>query len=134
MAPNLRKSLCAGVLACALGTAHAQAAPSLEDAFWACDYVATTRGTAAAPAETCAAVYDELKAVKFDGDFDELLAWWQDGKPAAHERIAAMLDTLAEPVAATPPEVMPERVGRVALLIRATRAYLAQIAAVLRED
>src|SRR4051812_48731770 len=36
----------------------------LESAFWACDYLATTRGVDATPVATCGAVYDELKALK----------------------------------------------------------------------
>lgn len=61
---------------------------NLEDAFWACDYVATTRGTSATPTEFCAAIYDELKAKKFAGDFDKLLAWWQVNKDVAHQKLA----------------------------------------------
>ena len=61
---------------------------NLEDAFWACDYVATTRGTSATPTEFCAAIYDEVKARKFDGDFEKLLAWWQANKGVAHQELA----------------------------------------------
>jgi hypothetical protein len=64
---------------------------NLEDAFWACDYVATTRGTSATPTEFCAAIYDEIKAIKFDGDFDMLLAWWQANKGVAHPKLAGAL-------------------------------------------
>ena len=60
----------------------------LEAAFWMCDYLATTRGVDATPIAICSAVYDELKATKFAGDFNELLAWWKENKPAEHERIA----------------------------------------------
>ena len=56
--------------------------------FWACDYIATTRGVDAAPVALCSEVYDELKTVRFGGDFSELLAWWKENKPAQHERIA----------------------------------------------
>jgi hypothetical protein len=69
-------------------TAAANTFSELESAFWACDYVATTRGVDATPVGICNAVYDELKALKFDGDFDELLAWWKENKPAEHERLA----------------------------------------------
>lgn len=132
MAPNLRKSLCTLALACALGAAHAQPTPSLEDAFWACDYIATTRGTGAAP-ESCEEIYAELKTVKFDGDFDELLAWWQANKAAAHERIAGMVVAM-QPAAPQAGAAAPERVTRSARLLAATRAYLAEIAAALRSD
>ena len=63
-------------------------ATNLEEAFWVCDYLATTRGTSATSTETCAAIYDELKARKFDGDFDKLLAWWQANKGVAHQKLA----------------------------------------------
>lgn len=60
----------------------------LETAFWACDYVATTRGVDATPAAICGAVYDELKTLKFGGDFGGLLAWWKQNKLAEHSRLA----------------------------------------------
>ena len=60
----------------------------LESAFWACDYVASTRGVDATPVATCGAVYEELKKVKFGGDFLELLAWWKLNKHVEHERMA----------------------------------------------
>ena len=60
----------------------------LERAFWMCDYTATVRGVYAAPVETCAAITDELKQHKFNGSFEELLAWWQFNKPAEHDKLA----------------------------------------------
>ena len=60
----------------------------LEEVFWVCDYVATTRGVGAAPAALCEAVYDEIKATKFGGDFGLLLTWWQQNKPAEHDKLA----------------------------------------------
>ena len=68
--------------------AGANTVSELESAFWACDYVATTRGVDATPAAICQAVYDEIKTLKFRGDFDELLAWWKQNKPAEHARLA----------------------------------------------
>jgi len=71
----------------------------LELAFWACDYIATTRGVEATPVAICSAVYDELKAVKFAGDFSELLDWWKLNKAVEHQKIASEeLDTAAERV------------------------------------
>ena len=61
----------------------------LETAFWACDYVATVQGVEATPIAICSAVYDELKAVKFAGDFGELLHWWKANKAAEHRRMAS---------------------------------------------
>ena len=67
----------------------AMSVEDLETAFWGCDYVATTRGVEATPIAICSAVYDELKAVKFAGDFGELLGWWKENKVAEHQRIAS---------------------------------------------
>ena len=61
----------------------------LEMAFWLCDYIATTRGVEATPIATCSAVYDELKTVKFSGDFGELLDWWKENKLSEHRKIAS---------------------------------------------
>lgn len=62
---------------------HAQ----LEDIFWQCDYVATTRGMDATPAAACMAATRELRRVKFDGSFHRMLEWWREHKPAEHGRI-----------------------------------------------
>jgi hypothetical protein len=67
-------------------------AADLEEAFWKCDYTATTVGMGATPVDLCSAVYDELKARKFDGDFERLLDWWRQSKPAEHARQAAGTD------------------------------------------
>lgn len=72
---------------------HASLA-DLEDAFWVCDYVATTYGVADGDMAGCAAIYDAFKARKFGGDFDKLLLWWQRNKAARHARLGA-LDSLA---------------------------------------
>jgi hypothetical protein len=61
----------------------------LEGAFWACDYIATTRGTANVDITACTAVYDAMKERKFGGDFDKLLAWWQQNKVVRHDALAA---------------------------------------------
>jgi hypothetical protein len=61
----------------------------LEKAFWACDYTATTRGVYAAPIELCSAVTDELKEQRFNGDFGQMLEWWQQNKPAEHAKLAS---------------------------------------------
>jgi hypothetical protein len=99
-------SIAAGLAACALvlGAANAYCdtgqgpflearivalgAADLEKAFWICDHAATTDGVDATPVDICGAVYDELKARKFEGDFERLLAWWRQNKPAEHGRLA----------------------------------------------
>jgi hypothetical protein len=59
----------------------------LENAFWTCEYAATTRGNA--NIENCAAIYAALKTRKFDGDFDGLLQWWQQNREAVYRRLSA---------------------------------------------
>lgn len=59
---------------------------ALEDAFWYCDYVATTRGVLAAPIAACQLATNELKARKFGGRSSALEAWWRENKAVEHER------------------------------------------------
>ena len=65
----------------------------LEEAFWRCDYQASTRGTGGSPIELCAAIYDALKQRKFGGSFESLLVWWQDNKAVRHAALAALDET-----------------------------------------
>ena len=53
-------------------SAPAVALAELEDIFWHCDYVATTRGMDATPVRECAAATRELRRLKFDGSFYRL--------------------------------------------------------------
>ena len=64
----------------------------LERSFWVCDYVATARGVTEDLIVHCAAIYDELKDRKFDGDFDRLRDWWQQHKAARHATLSAELE------------------------------------------
>ena len=129
-----KRLLAGAVLACCLGTAHAST-PSMEDAFWACDYIATTRGTASAPTETCMAVYEQFKAAKFGGDFEALVAWWQANKEDAHARTAELVAAApVAPVTNPPAEAVQEKPSRVARLMAVTRSYLGQLASVFRDD
>ena len=59
---------------------------ALENAFWYCDYVATTRGVLAAPIAACQFATNELKARKFGGRSSELEAWWRENKAVEHDR------------------------------------------------
>ncbi|MBI2962042.1 MAG: hypothetical protein HYY28_17190 [Betaproteobacteria bacterium] len=68
----------------------------LEEAFWVCDYTATTRGPAGNDITVCNAVYDAIKERKFDGDFDKLLDWWRQNKVTRHDALAAA-DAMREP-------------------------------------
>ena len=58
----------------------------LENAFWVCDYLATTRG--GGDVSACTTVYEALKERKFAGDFDRLVAWWRQNKVAQHHNVA----------------------------------------------
>ena len=60
---------------------------ALEQAFWHCDYVATTQGVLAAPMAACRFATDELKARRFGGSFRALTQWWQENKAAEHQRL-----------------------------------------------
>ena len=56
----------------------------LEDIFWNCDYVATTRGVDATPVRECTLATRELRRIKFDNSFYRMLEWWRENKPAEH--------------------------------------------------
>ena len=62
----------------------------IEDAFWVCDYLGTTRGTEAVDVRRCITVSDALRELRFGNDLDRLVAWWREHKPAQHARLAAI--------------------------------------------
>ena len=62
----------------------------IEEAFWVCDYLGTTRGTEAVDVGRCMAVSDALRELRFGDDLDRLVAWWREHKPAQHARLAAL--------------------------------------------
>ena len=128
-----KRLLAAAALAAGIGAAHASTPPSLEDAFWACDYIATTRGTAEAPA-TCVDAYEEFKLAKFDGDFAALVAWWQENKADAHARMADLVAQAPEAPIVDAPAQAALKPSRIARLMAATRAYFEEIAAAMRND
>ena len=59
----------------------------LEKVFWTCDYLGTKQGVDMNTAATCGAATDELKRIKFGGDFERLVAWWQLNKAAEHKAV-----------------------------------------------
>ena len=59
---------------------------TLEDIFWTCDYLATTRGVDSTPMRECAHATRELRRAKFDNSFNRMLDWWREHKPAEHDR------------------------------------------------
>lgn len=61
----------------------------LENTFWTCDWSSTLIRLSATQIASCAAATEELKARKFGGEFEKLLAWWQRNKAAAHESLNA---------------------------------------------
>lgn len=62
-------------------------AVDLERAFWVCDHAASTRGVDGATGIACGIVTENLKATKFKGDFDAMLAWWRQHKVAEHQAL-----------------------------------------------
>jgi hypothetical protein len=81
---------------------------TLEDAFWRCDYVATTHGVGATPVASCGAVFEAFKNVRFDGDFERLLDWWRQNRQREHGRLAATTGQPAVEQVNTDP-ILPQR-------------------------
>jgi hypothetical protein len=77
----------AGAPAATQELAAAGAPVDLERAFWLCDYAGTNGSVDSGTALACSAVTEELKNSKFNGDFDALVAWWRENKPAEHGAI-----------------------------------------------
>ena len=69
----------------ARNTALSSDTTDLEHSFWVCDYAGTNGVVDPNQAAVCIAVTAELKQVKFDGDFDHLVAWWRAHKLARHQ-------------------------------------------------
>jgi len=61
----------------------------LEDTFWICDWSSTLSRLGATQIASCASAAEELKARKFGGEFEKLIAWWQKNKAAVHRRLNA---------------------------------------------
>lgn len=68
------------------------AAPSLERAFWICDHGAARETVDSQTAIACSEITEALKLAKFNGDYEAMLAWWQQNKAAEH----AALEPAAE--------------------------------------
>lgn len=64
-----------------------RSADDIEKAFWICDYVASTRGMQFVSLDLCAAITDLIKTEKFGGDYEEMVEWWREQKPAEHRRL-----------------------------------------------
>lgn len=62
----------------------------LERAFWACDYVATTKGVSATPIAACKFATETLKKQKFGGDFEAFLSWWRENKLSEHLKMGRL--------------------------------------------
>ena len=75
--------------------ASAASPADLERAFWLCDYAGTNGGVDSGAAATCSAVTEELKIRNFNGDFDAMVAWWRQHKPAKHQALKAVSRTSA---------------------------------------
>lgn len=62
----------------------------LEEALWRCDHAAARYGNYFGADSACTEVAAALKAQKFGGDFEALLAWWQQQRNeeyAARDRL-----------------------------------------------
>jgi hypothetical protein len=64
-----------------------RSAEAIEKAFWVCDYVASTRGMQFVSLDLCEAITDLIKTEKFGGDYDEMVEWWRERKPAEHLKL-----------------------------------------------
>ncbi len=71
-----------GALASALRLPDAQ----LENAFWACDAVATQQALPPRGVAQCARFADELKRRRFGGDLEKFQAWHRERKHDEHEK------------------------------------------------
>jgi hypothetical protein len=75
-------------LACA-EVAGPRGLAALEKVFWACDYIGTTQGVAEAPVQLCVEATRTLEQEKFGSDFEAMVEWWRQNKPAEHAKLAA---------------------------------------------
>jgi hypothetical protein len=62
---------------------------ALEKAFWACDYAGTNGAVDSGMGIVCTELTRELMMKKFNGDYDAMVAWWQQHKPAQHHALNA---------------------------------------------
>lgn len=67
----------------------AAASSSLERDYWACDYAATKRPLDTGDAIACSVIAENLKRIRFGGDFEAMLGWWQRNKDAEHRALDA---------------------------------------------
>lgn len=72
--------------------AHDSAAKiaELENGFWICDHLSTTRGVEGTYAIGCGVNFEDLKETKFGGDFDALVQWWRVNKAAQHKALESV--------------------------------------------
>ena len=62
-------------------------AATREQAFWVCDYVATTRGVLHTPIDQCTRATENLKVHKFGGDYGRMVQWWRERKAIEHRKL-----------------------------------------------
>lgn len=63
------------------------AVTGLERDFWICDHTVSTQGVDANTAMTCSIIVEDLKARKFSGDFNAMLAWWRLNKATEYQAL-----------------------------------------------
>ena len=76
----------------------------IEKAFWVCDRAATIDRIDSSTAITCGSNFEALKQRKFNGDFNAMLAWWQQHKETRHGALANASSTSPPRLAQTTPQ------------------------------
>ena len=76
----------------------------IEKAFWVCDRAATINRIDPSTAITCGSLTEVLKQRKFCGDFNAMLAWWQQHKETRHGALADGSGTSPPRLAQTTPQ------------------------------
>lgn len=103
-AASMLLPLCAAQPGVAQELGSAMSMADLEKAFWACDYAASTGSVVGPAASRCSAFTEELKGRKFDGDFDAMLGWWRERKPAEHAQLERRANDSAARMSGIPQE------------------------------
>jgi hypothetical protein len=90
----------------------------LERAFWVCDHAATQVMLDFEPALRCSHVTEDLRRLRFGGDFAAMLAWWREHKAARHAALQAADAARAAQGAAAAGEPMPAAAAGAARALR----------------
>jgi hypothetical protein len=61
---------------------------TVEVEYWNCDYAASTGLLGFSEAAACSAIFEDIKARKFNGNFQEFMKWWNENKQKEHKKRA----------------------------------------------